>query len=84
VVNSDGSIARSADPAAQTDSFDGKRSYKLTFTRDISACSWLAVPTPNPDANNPPPTAGLPTDQHTVEVMFLSTPPAQFVVTVLC
>ena len=84
VVNSDGSIAQSADPAAQTDSFDGKRSYKLVFTRDISACSWLAVPTPNPDANNPPPTAGLPTDQHTVEVMFLSTPPAQFVVTVLC
>jgi hypothetical protein len=86
VVNSDGSLAQSADPAAQTDTFDGKRSYTLTFTKDISACSWLAVPSANPSTHTPPPTAGLPTDPHTVQVTFLSTlaPPAQFVLTVLC
>ena len=85
-MNSDGTIAQSADTTAQTDSFDGKRSYTFTFTRDISACSWLAVPAANPSTHNPPPTAGLPTDQHNVQVTFLSTltTPAQFVLTVLC
>jgi hypothetical protein len=84
VVQPDGSIAQSADPTAQTDKFDGKRSYKLTFTKDISACSWLAVPTENSGSKTPPPTAGVPNDPHTVQVMFLFTPPAPFVVTVLC
>src|SRR5262249_6062466 len=57
VVNADGTIAQSADPTAQTDRFDGKRSYTVTFTRDISACSWLAVPSANPNTHIPPPTS---------------------------
>jgi hypothetical protein len=81
----DGTVLQWPPGTAQPDGgFDGKRTYTVKFSRDVSACSWLAVPQSDATSESlPPPTAGVPSGD-TVEVMFLSTPPAQFVLTVLC
>lgn len=84
VVNADGSIAQSASTETPSGRFDGKRSYTITFTHDITNCSWLAVPEEDPAGKTPPPTAGIPADAHTVKLGFLSTPSAPFVLTLLC
>jgi len=84
VVNADGSIAQSASTETPSGKFDGKRSYAIVFATDITNCSWLAVPEEDPASRTPPPTAGVPTDAHTFQVSFLSTPSAPFVLTVLC
>jgi hypothetical protein len=77
----DGTVLRSAtNTAAPSGTFDGK-TYTLTFSQDISNCSWVAVPTYT--GKSPPPTSGDPTGSQ-VQVTFRNTLTSPFVVTVLC
>jgi hypothetical protein len=77
----DGKVLRSAaNTAAPSGTFDGK-TYTLTFSRDISQCSWVAVPTYT--GKSPPPTSGDPNGSQ-VQVAFRNTLTSPFVLTVLC
>lgn len=83
VVDPAGQVTAQGPTETPSGSFDGKRSYTLKFIRDISSCSWVAVPAAD-TSKTPPPTSGVPTDPHTVQVTFLFTPSSPFVVTLLC
>jgi hypothetical protein len=85
VVDQTGKVTQWPSGSAQpVGGFDGKTTYTVTFTKDLSTCSWLAVPQADAsDESRPPPTAGIP-NGHTVQVTFLSSLNAPFIVTVLC
>jgi hypothetical protein len=83
VVDPAGKVTAWGPTETPSGSFDGKRSYTLKFTRDISSCSWVAVPAAD-TSKTPPPTSGVPTDPHTVQVTFLFTLSSSFVLTLLC
>ncbi|HKD95893.1 MAG TPA: hypothetical protein VKB43_14400 [Gaiellaceae bacterium] len=88
VVDPTGTVTSSSPADTPTDSFDPKSgTYTLTFHKDISSCSWLAIPQADPtsESSPPPPAAGaVPTGATSVPVQFQSSTSFPFVVAVLC